>query len=402
MIKKLRIKFVVINMSIVTLMLCVILGLVLYFTGANLETESVRMMQSIASQPVHLSVPDELGEEVRLPFFTLQLGPRGELISTGGGYYDLSDDAFLNSLIQAAYASPRQLGVLEEYNLRYYRAENPLNPCLVFSDISSERATLNGLMKSCLLIGGLGFFVFLGASILLSKWAVKPVDRAWRQQRQFVAAASHELKTPLTVILTNTELLENPDFGEEKRAAFVSGIGTMARQMKGLIEQMLELARAESGETVRESRPVDLSCLVSEAVLPFEPVFYESGRSLSLETEEELRVSGCEAQLRQLVEILLDNALKYSDPGGQTWVSLRHQGKNRCLLTVSDEGQPIPACELHNIFKRFYRADPARSRNGSFGLGLSIAETIAAQHRGKIWAESKNGLNRFLVELPGL
>ena len=120
MIRRLRFKFVLVNMGIVTLMLCVIFGLVFYFTSANLERESTRMMESIAEQPFQLSAPSEMGEDVRLPFFALQLGPRGELVATGGGYYDLSDDAFLHRLIDAAYASPRNLGVLEEYNLRYY------------------------------------------------------------------------------------------------------------------------------------------------------------------------------------------------------------------------------------------------------------------------------------------
>ncbi len=400
MIRKLRFKFVLINMTIVTIMLCVILGLVLYFTRANLEAENIRMMQSIAMDPFQLGVPSERGEDVRLPFFTIQLGPRGELISTGGGYYDLSDGVFLNRLIEFALSSPRRLGVMEEYNLRYYRVDNPLNPCLVFSDISSERATLEGLMKNCLLIGGLSFFAFLWGSILLSKWAVKPIEQAWKQQRQFVAAASHELKTPLTVITTNAELMQDGEYSREKQSVFLSSILTMSRQMRGLIEQMLELARADSAEAKPVLAEVEFSKLISDAVLPFEPIFFEKGLTLCSQVQQDIKVMGDEAQLRRLAEILLDNAQKYSREGGKTWVSLNKRGKGHCVLTVADEGAPIPPEELENIFKRFYRADPARSRTGSFGLGLSIAESIAAQHKGKIWAESKNGINSFFVELP--
>ena len=116
MIKKLRFKFVVINMTIVTLMLAVILGLVFYFTRADLESESIHMLQSIAAQPFHLGVPSEQGEDVRLPFFTIQLGPFGELVATGGGYYDLSDEAFLQDLVEEAVSSPRRLGVIPAYN----------------------------------------------------------------------------------------------------------------------------------------------------------------------------------------------------------------------------------------------------------------------------------------------
>lgn len=400
MIKKLRFKFVFVNMCIVTLLLCVIFGLVFYFTKSSLEQESLRMMQSVASQPFQTSVPSEQGEHVRLPFFTLQLDPSGNLLSTGGGYYDLSDREFLDSLIQIAYSSPRRLGVIEEYSLRYYRADTPLRPCVVFADISSEVSTLDNLTRTCLLIGGLSFLAFLWVSVLLSKWAVRPVDRAWKQQRQFVAAASHELKTPLTVIMTNAELLQNPDYGEEKRETFLTSILTMSAQMRHLVEQMLELARAEGAESRELFRPVDFSQLVSRAALPFESVFFEAGLSLSIDLEEHIQVTGDEAQLRQVVEILLDNARKYAREHGAAWVTLKQRGRDHCVLSVADEGAPIPPEELENIFKRFYRADPARSRTGSFGLGLSIAQSIVTRHRGKIWAESREGINRFSVELP--
>ncbi|MEQ2457128.1 sensor histidine kinase [Flavonifractor hominis] len=400
MIKRLRFKFVFVNMSIVALLLCVIFGLIFYFTGANLERESIQMMQNIASQPVQLGTPSELDEQVRLPFFTLQLGPHGELISTGGGYYDLSDDVFLDQLIDMAFASPKRLGVIQEYNLRYYRVDTPMSQCLVFADISSEKATMDGLMRTCLFIGGVSFVAFLWVSILLSKWAVRPVERAWKQQRQFVAAASHELKTPLTVILTNAELMQEPGYDEEKRERFLESILTMSRQMRRLIEQMLELARADSAEAEQAFAPVELSRLAAQAALPFEPLYFERGLTLTLDIEKEIQVMGDQAQLRQLMEILLDNAHKYSSPGGTTWVSLRRRGKGRCVLQVADEGAPIPEEELGQIFKRFYRADPARSRTGSFGLGLSIAESIVRQHHGTIWAQSKDGINTFFVDLP--
>lgn len=402
MIKRLRFKFVLINMSIVTLMLVIILGLVLYFTSAKLESESIQMMQNIAVQPFQLGRPDELDEDVRLPFFTLQVSPYGELVAAGGGYYDLSDSAFLDSLIQKAFSSPRQLGVIEEYNLRYYRSETPMNRCLVFADISSERSTLDGLMRTCLLIGVLSFLLFLWGSILLSKWAVRPVERAWRQQRQFVADASHELKTPLTVIMTNAELAQSPDYSEESRRRFLTSILTMSQQMRGLIQQMLDLARADQAEVRSTFAPVDLSQLTADALLPFEPIFFEAGLTLTSEVAEGVRVNGDSGQLRQVLEALLDNAGKYARPGGAVRVTLRRQGKSRCRLIVSDEGDPIPQEALGELFKRFYRADPARSRTGSFGLGLAIAESIVTGHRGRIWAESREGVNSFHVELPCL
>ena len=196
MIRKLRLKFVLFTMTIVTLLLVVIFGLVFFFTRANLEQKSIDMMESIAANPFQLGMPNELGEEVRLPYFTLQVGPAGELIATGGGYYDLSDREFLRALIDAVFESPRPLGVIEAYHLRYYRLETPYRQCLVFADISSELSTLRSLTQTCLFLGLISFLAFLWGSVLLSRWAVRPLENAMAQQRDFVAAASHELKTP--------------------------------------------------------------------------------------------------------------------------------------------------------------------------------------------------------------
>ena len=399
MIKRLRLKFIVINMGIATILLSAILGLVFYFTSANLETESIRMMERIASQPFQMNAPGELGEDVRLPFFTLQLGPHGELLDASGGYYDLSDDAFLGGLAQAAAASPRRLGVLEESTLRYYRSDAPMSRFLVFADISSERATLDGLRRTCLLIGGLSFLAFLWVSVLLSKWAVRPVEEAWRRQKQFVADASHELKTPLPVILANAQLIRD-EADEARRSTFSSSILTMSRQMRALIEQMLELARTDSAESHLVLRPVDLSGLTARSLLPFEPLFFEQGLTLISQVDEGITVSGDEEALRRVLEILLDNAQKYSSPGGETQVTLHRRGRNHCALTVANQGEPIPPEARRQIFQRFYRADPARSRNGSFGLGLSIAEGIVAQHHGTIDVTCAGGFNRFRAELP--
>jgi len=234
---------------------------------------------------------------------------------------------------------------------------------------------------------------------LLSKWAVKPVDLAWKQQRQFVADASHELKTPLTVIMTNTELALSPEYDEADRQKFLSGILTMTKQMKRLIEQMLELARADNSDSRKIFKKVDFSRLVTDSILTFEPVFFEKGLTLTAHVENDIKVKGDEDQLCQILDILLDNARKYSKEAGTTWVRLNRSKKGRCILMVANEGETISPQDAKNIFKRFYRIDKARSRTGSFGLGLSIADSIVKQHKGKIWVESGDGVNSFYVEL---
>ena len=125
MLKRLRIKFICINMAIVTVMLGIVFGLVLHFTKSSLESESIRMMQAIAMDPLQLGRPNESSQEIRLPYFTLQIGYRGELVAVGGGYYDLSDEGFLNELIHLAFSSEAQTGVIPEYNLRFCRIVTP-------------------------------------------------------------------------------------------------------------------------------------------------------------------------------------------------------------------------------------------------------------------------------------
>ena len=399
MIRKLQIKFVIINMTMVTNMLCVMFGLVYNSTKTNLENESISMMKTIGANPFQLGRPNEQSPDLRLPYFTLQLGLRGELVSTGGGYYDLSDKEFLKDLIDESVGSRRDTGIVEAHNLRFCRIATPRGTVLVFSDMSSENNTLDNLLKNSLLIGALSFLAFLAISIFLSRWAVKPVAAAWLQQKQFVADASHELKTPLTVIMTNAELLQSSEYDETERKTFSQSILLMGQQMKSLVENMLELAKSDAEQTKQKMKPVNLSKLILDTAISFEGVFIEKGLTVESSVEPGIIVRGNEQAMQQVVDILLDNAQKYSAPGGETSVRLYSSGQGKCQLKVSNPGAEIPPEDLKKIFQRFYRMDKARRRDGSFGLGLSIAESIVTQHGGRIWAESKDGTNTFIVEL---
>ena len=402
MIRKLRIKFVCINMGIVTVMLLVIFGMVLHSTRENLEMQSIRMMHSAVSgeqpRPVR---PGERQEEIPLPFFRAELDRTGALIETSGGFFDLSDEAQIRKILQAALEKKEDSGILRDYRLRYQRRDTPLGQTVGFVDMSGEIATITGLMRTCLLIGGISFLAFLGLSFLLAHWAVRPVEVAWNQQRQFVADASHELKTPLTVILTNAELLRMPGRGPEEQKRLSESILVMSHQMRGLVESLLELARVDNGTAKLSFSELGLSTLVEEGLLPFEPVYFEKELQLESQVAPGLRVRGRESHLRQVLDVLLDNAAKYCTPGGTVRVELKRQG-NHCVLSVSNPGEEISREDLKNIFKRFYRIDKARTGNHSYGLGLSIAESIVQGHGGKIWAESKAGVNTFFVSLNGM
>lgn len=399
MLRRLRVKLVCILMAVITLMLIVILGLVLHFTQESLTKSSLQMMESLAKESDRRGRPNDKPRDVRLPYFVLKLDSQNELISTEGGYYDLSDEEFIREVTAYVLESDDQTGVINEYNLRYYCAHAPEGRRIVFADISSELTTMSNLWKLCVLVGVLSLAGFLFVCIFLARWAVKPVAHAWEQQNQFVADASHELKTPLTVILTNAELIQSPECDEDAKRQSASSILTMAQQMRALVAGLLDLARADTGAAKTLMSRLDFSVLASDTLLPFEPLYYDKELSLSSEIESGIMLTGCEAQLRQVLEILLDNAMKYSPPQASVTLRLKKHGQH-CLLTVANTGQPIPQGELKSIFTRFYRVDKARSNTGSYGLGLAIAKSIALEHNGKIWAESGCGVNTFFVQLP--
>lgn len=398
MIKRLKLKFICINMVIVTAMLLVIFGTVLHFTQANLEQQSERMLQSVLESRGHPR-PGELSGQAQLPYFYVSVNSFGELSATFSGYYDLTDTDALQEIIFLTLSDPAQSGVLKDCGLRFLKRTTPFGQSIVFADMSSELATMGSLVKNCVIIGIASFIAFLGLSFLLAGWAVKPVESAWNQQRQFVSDASHELKTPLTVILTNAELLQQGGYAEEDREKFVSSILTMSHQMRGLVESLLELARVDNGGQNMVFSRLNYSELVTDALLPFEPVYFEKGLLLESEVAEGVFVKGSAQHLKQVLDILLDNASKYAAPDSTVQVTLRTQGAH-CLLSAANPGEEISKEDLKNIFKRFYRVDKARSMNHSYGLGLAIAEGIIHRHNGKIWAESGGGINTFFVQLP--
>lgn len=402
MLKKLRIKFIAVIMSIVTVLFIVIIGLVLHLTMQNMERESVQMMRGMAYRPMMtapLHKPDNMPDNIRLPFFTVRISDNGEISAFGGDYYDLTDQELLQKLVNVVQEESKETGVLSEYDLRFMKADNGRMKAIVFADISSEKAMIKGLIRNSVIIGLIGYVIFFLISLFLAKWVTKPVEKTWNEQKQFIADASHELKTPLTVIMTNAEMLSDKSYSESDRDGFSKNILSTSKRMRGLVESLLELARLDNNRTQIKLSEVDLSKLINDSILPFEPLFYENDMELSADIDKDITVQGNKDKLRQVVNILLDNALKYSDPADKITVKLKRH-YSECILSVSGLGTPLSKEERENIFKRFYRVDQVRNDGQSYGLGLSIADSIIKVHNGKIWAESAYGYNTFNVSLP--
>ena len=397
MTKRLRFRFVCITMAIVLVILLAIFGFMIHFTRQTLERASVSMLRTVAADPLQLDWPGT--SSARLPYFTVRIDITGIGRVTGTSYYDLTDSRLLSSLVETALQG-EECGYIADFNLRYLRTVSYGSQYIIFADVSSESATMHSLTRICLLIGLSAMAVLLMISILLSRWAVLPEEKAWKQQKQFVSDASHELKTPLTVILTNAEMLRSGEFSEEDRERSAESILTMSKKMRGLVESLLTLARADNGAVPDTRSDLDLSALVEDALLPFEAVFFERQLTLESSVEPGLLCRGSEESLRRAVEVLLDNAQKYSDTPGTVRVTLARHGHKSVLLTVATPGEPLSPEECLAVFRRFYRTNKAHSSDGSYGLGLSIAESIVADHHGKIWAEGTDTGNRFFIQLP--
>jgi len=251
---------------------------------------------------------------------------------------------------------------------------------------------------------GLGVLLAAPAGLFLARRAMRPIDIAFEQQRTFVADAAHELRTPLTVLRANAELIERlPDMDRqelmEEAGAMVQEIDEMSR----LVNDLLDLARADAGRLLLQTQPTELSGLIRDAVGVMTPLAEDSGLSLDVNAAAPVLVEADPSRIRQLVRVLVDNAISYTASGGAVHVLVEQRGP-LAVIEVRDTGIGIPPDELQNVFRRFYRTDHARARSmGGAGLGLSIAQAIALAHGGRIVLESHPGQGSlFRIELPAV
>jgi len=337
------------------------------------------------------------GDRVVLPYFTVHVWGDTAYV-TGGTYANLEDTQELQAILTECLSRPETEGELPGYRLRYLRQDNGLYQKIAFVDMSMEMNILRNMMGPYSLVIALSLTLLLFVAILLSRWATRPVERAWAQQKQFLSDASHELKTPLTVILSNAELLSTAPL-EERPARWTDNIHSEASRMKSLVEQMLTLARADNMTPSAPFEAVSLSETAYDCVLAFEPVAFESGKALEADLAEDVTVPGDGEQLYRLISILLDNAVKHGAAGGAIRLTLQ-KTERQAVLTVSNPGEPLSPEQLSHLFERFYQTDASRGEQSGFGLGLSIAKTIAEAHRGTLTAESDPQSTRFSVALP--
>ena len=403
MLRQLRRQFILANMLLVFLVLLAVFGSLVLSTARQLEQESTAALELALrwkdrdGAPAFLfDLPEKkqensTGSRRIIPTFCVTVNGEGQVQSlTRGSNTEVSDEV-LEQAVRLALDSGQEQGRLKELSLRFMVWQvSDSETRIAFSDLSWERSSLTRLLVSSLLVGLAALSFFFLISLFLSRLALRPVSRAWEQQNQFVADASHELKTPLTVILANTSIvLSHPEQRVADNQKWLDYIQEESLRMKTLVEGLLFLAKNEGGR-LPAARRVPFSDLVEGCLLRFESVAFEQGVELTGQVSPGLSLTGDRDSLERLVMILLDNAVKYAGAGGQAGLSLSLRGE-RILLTVRNTGAPIPPEHLPHLFERFYRADSSRSREqGGYGLGLAIAQAVVSAHRGTISVASDN------------
>ena len=435
MLKKLKRKFTLINLALATLVLLVVLvfNVVTSYQAQKREIySSLDRVSQIARKntdepPADLppeggegefqTEPPQNGEEPppggegpdrglprmgrdELPSvysFAVLCDGDGNITRTFAMNADMNEED-LAEAVRLALASKSDEGVLRSLDLIYRRYRTAEGTEIAFSSY----ATLSGTLRRDLLISVvvfvLGVGLLFGVSLFLSGLALKPVSEAWEGQKRFVADVSHDLRTPLTVILANNNILRaHPDATVASQMKWIEATDEEAERMKGLTEKMLELSRSETVGAGIELSPVNLSDLLGETVMHFEPVAFEKGVGIEAEIEPGIVAPSDRDSFSRVAQILIDNAVKYSEPGNKVEVALSR--KKQIVFTVKNQGV-ISDGDLAHLFDRFYRADSARSVGGH-GLGLSIAKNLTEAIKGRIQvASSEQEGTVFTVTLP--
>ena len=275
----------------------------------------------------------------------------------------------------------RQRGWYKNYRYKIYEKNG--NKAIIFINGSIFRSTTGTYLFSTMSVFIIGSVAVMLLIIFISKKAVKPVAESYEKQRQFVTDANHELKTPLTLILANADIAES-EFGQNE---WISDIRSEGQRMSQLVNQLVTLSRMDECDDNSDHQNFSISDCIKETVSEFSELAEIKGKDLISDIAENINICGSEVQIRQLMAILLDNAVKYCDENGVIEVSLKK--KKHTILIVKNTYNNVEQLELNRLFDRFYRDDNVRTAGTGFGIGLSIAQSIAEQHHGSIKAEKK-------------
>jgi two-component system, OmpR family, sensor histidine kinase CiaH len=403
---KLRLRLTLINITVVGLILVVVFAGIYFLMERTVSAQSQQMMRSVLQE-----------ERLRLPrrpilpnqrqwgnYIYVKLDAAGEIMEI------MPDETLsgteLESLVNKAMMTEDDKGILVQEGENYRFLKGPLRGRLgtgiVFMDTRFENNISSVTMTVFAIISVVALALVFFSSLFLANRALIPIRAAWERQRNFVADASHELRTPLAVIQTNLELvMGNQEETVESQEKWLENIRAENRRMAKLVEDLLLLARADSNQELLKKELFSMNQALREAIAPLEPIAGRKGIQLEVTQDDDMQCHGDEQRIKQVIVILVDNAIKYTPAQGNVSVELLRKAGG-IELSVSDTGEGIDEEHLPRIFERFYRADKARSREcGGTGLGLAIAQWIIREHRGTILVSSAAGKgSTFKVTLP--
>lgn len=336
------------------------------------------------------------GQGQTIPVAVYALNAEGSAMSASpAGTANINDEVLETALSRLSPAEDGT-GSFSDLELFYKKQTTGNTTYLAFADANSAAGwkSLALTLVGAAIVALAAFFVI---SLFFSRWALRPVEQTWRSQRQFIADASHELKTPLTVILADASIaLEHPERTVESQRQWIEGIQVEGQRMQGLVEDMLALAKHDTAEVDaqatmgKQQEKLDLADMAQRAVLQFEAVAFERGVEIDVaeSSPAPVFIGGVRGDIERVLGILIDNACKYAEAGGRVVVDTKHEGKH-AVIQVNNTGTPIPSSDLPHIFDRFWRADETRTSGaGGYGLGLSIARSIVEEHGGTLSAQS--------------
>ena len=411
MIEQLQKKLTLLLSSVSIFLLLFLLGFLFFFNRNSLYRTMRNALSSAVTKPMDRSTSDSY------PIYQIFMKENGEILEHSGEDFFLESDteekAVQDALSRIKDGKESFYGSMQGGKLQYYcKKDAPPDGKTAYRIALTDFSKEIGNIRQLSIVLFILFFALSFVIIVLSRFFVRktvaPVKDAMLSQRQFISDASHELKTPLTVIINNVgnlqKKIENVPAlqGEdaENIRENIRGIEEMSGRMKHLTESLLDLSRLESWQDRgSQLENVALSTLIELECMYFEPLFFEKGKSLDYTVEKGLHTLGDENKLKELLSILLENALKYSLPPTATVLSLKKK-RNILLLSVSNAVEKeLSKEEKENLFKRFFRRDEAHSGGDGYGLGLSIAKEIVLMHKGTIKVESEKGQICFHVAL---
>lgn len=327
-------------------------------------------------------------------YFSVQLDESGDVISSDLHNIAAVSEEEANQYAREIFDGQGTKGFMGIY--RYTSVGTDTGVLVIFLDSRQALESFQTTLVTSITVSFAGLLAVFALVLFFSKIVFRPVAEAYRKQKQFITDASHEIKTPLAVIEANMEVVEM-EYGESE---WTESIRRQVQRLVNLTRQMVALTRLDEEDIRKQKSEFSLTDAVRESIQPFEVFARTSGKVVEADVQEEIKFSGEERSIRQLISILMDNAIKYSLPESTISVSLSKKGK-RIQFEIYNETEMVPEGNLDMLFERFYRLDASRnSETGGSGIGLSVARAIVESHHGKIRAQSADGRSiRVSVEL---